>query len=96
MVVAAATAASAPSAAATATGDAGVGAVDPPVDKDKEIDVDTWEEGDSLASLLTAQVRLICVFFVDSAWYGNLCGAKRNLHHQPKDHEDRTDLHLLH
>ncbi len=27
-------------------------------DKDKEmIDVDTWEEGDSLASLLTAQVR---------------------------------------
>ncbi len=25
-------------------------------DKDKEIDVDTWEEGDSLASLLTAQV----------------------------------------
>ena len=27
-----------------------------PTDKDKEIDVDTWEEGDSLASLLTAQV----------------------------------------
>lgn len=29
---------------------------DPTNDKDKEIDVDTWEEGDSLASLLTAQV----------------------------------------
>jgi len=32
------------------------------VDKDKEIDVDTWEEGDSLASLLTAQVWRV-VFF---------------------------------
>jgi len=29
---------------------------DPP-DKEKDIDVDTWEEGDSLASLLTAQVN---------------------------------------
>lgn len=28
------------------------------IDKDKEIDVDTWEEGDSLASLLTAQVNI--------------------------------------
>lgn len=27
-----------------------------PTDKEKDIDVDTWEEGDSLASLLTAQV----------------------------------------
>jgi len=27
------------------------------VDKEKDIDVDTWEEGDSLASLLTAQVQ---------------------------------------
>ena len=32
-------------------------------DKDKEmIDVDTWEEGDSLASLLTAQVELPTAF----------------------------------
>ena len=29
-----------------------------PTDKEKDIDVDTWEEGDSLASLLTAQVNL--------------------------------------
>ena len=35
------------------------------VDKDREIDVDTWEEGDSLASLLTAQVwRVVFWSFV--------------------------------
>ena len=41
-------------------------------DKDKEIDVDTWEEGDSLASLLTAQVFLrlstICLNSSKTPW----------------------------
>lgn len=37
-------------------------------DKDKEmIDVDTWEEGDSLASLLTAQVRWVFLSNFDGA-----------------------------
>lgn len=36
-------------------------------DKEKDmIDVDTWEEGDSLASLLTAQVSAHCWFYYSS------------------------------
>ena len=41
---------------------AGIGLGD---SKDKEIDVDTWEEGDSLASLLTAQVWRLFFFLLN-------------------------------